>query len=142
MKKLLTTTALIFAAAAAPAAAAEAGLSADVSFDGQRAFSCTWTGVPEGEDCLAIVGDAQDEVRLLERHGAEQATITIDTGRWGTVRRTIERRDNGTWLLRGDSSQGRSWGFVCGGEPLKCAIWEGGTKKTIAKATKKVTKKA
>jgi len=45
--------------------------------------------------------------------------------------------------MRGSSSaHDKRWGFVCAGEPLRCALWEGGTKRTIAKATKTVTRKA
>ncbi|RKQ88129.1 hypothetical protein C8N24_6170 [Solirubrobacter pauli] len=142
MKKLLITTALLFATAAAPAVAAPV-VTGSVALDGQHAFDCSWTQIPEGEDCLAIVGDAADEVRLLQRHDAQQATITVDAsaiGR-GVIERTVARRADGTWLLRGSSAHG-AWGFVCAGEPLRCADWKAGTKKTIAKATKKVTRKA
>jgi len=144
MKKLLITTALIFAASAAPAAA-ETVLTADVSFDGRHAFSCSWTGFPDGEDCRAIVGDAQDEIALLERHGARRADIVVDVSALGhgIIRRSVQKRSDGTYLSRGTSKAApEGWGFVCGGAPLRCARWEGGNEdKTIAQATRKVTKK-
>jgi len=145
MKTLLITTAVLFAAAVAPATAAEPVLTGSATLDTGHSFTCSWTQVPEGEDCLAIVGDAGDEVRLLQRHGATSATFTVDATAiaHGVITRTVERRADGTWLLRGSSTEhNRRWGFVCAGEPLRCAIWEGGTTKTIARATKKVTRKS
>ena len=143
MKKLLTTTALFFVAAAAPALAAEPSITGTVELNTGHSFTCTWTQIPEGEDCLAIVGDAADEVALLERYGATSGEFTVVTPRHGTIHRSVTKRANGTWLMRGVSDAApRGWGFVCAGEPLRCAMWEGGTKKTIAKATKKVTRKA
>ncbi|MDA0185431.1 hypothetical protein OJ997_34310 [Solirubrobacter phytolaccae] len=144
MKKLLITTALAFAAVTAPAAAAPT-LTGTATLDNGHTFTCTWTQIPEGEDCLAIVGDAADEVRLLQRHGATSATFTVDATAIarGVITRTVERRTDGTWLMRGSSTaHDKRWGFVCAGTPLRCAMWEGGTKKTIAKATKKVTRKS
>lgn len=143
MHKLLITTALVFAAAAAPAAA-QPVITGTATLDTGHSFTCTWTQVPEGEDCLAIVGDAADEVALVQRYGAQSATFTVDATsiRHGVITRTVSRRADGTWLMRGSSTEhDRRWGFVCAGEPLRCALWEGGTKKTIAKATKKVTSK-
>lgn len=144
MKKLLITTALLLATAA-PAAAAEPTLTGTAALSTGHTFTCTWTQIPEGEDCLALVGDAADEVRLVQRYGAEGATFTVDaTGiGHGVITRTVARRADGSWLMRGSSTEhNRRWGFVCAGEPLRCAIWEGGNaRKTIAKATKKVMRK-
>lgn len=144
MKKLLITTALLFAAAAAPAAAADPVLTGTATLDTGHSLTCSWTQVPEGEDCLALAGDAGDEVRLLERYGATRSTIVVDAtaiGR-GVTTRTTERRSDGTWLMRGSSTEHTiRWGFVCGGEPMRCALWQSNTNKTIAKATKKVTRK-
>lgn len=144
MKKLLITTALLFATAAAPAAA-QPVITGTATLDTGQSFTCTWTQIPDGEDCLAIVGDAADEVALVQRYGAQQATFTVDatTIGHGVITRTVSKRADGTWLMRGSTTENdRRWGFVCAGAPLRCALWEGGTKKTIAKATKKVTRKA
>jgi hypothetical protein len=120
---------------------AAAVVLATVAFDGKPAFECSWTQIPTGQDCLAVVGDAADEVALLERHGAQRADIVVSTPRHGVIHRSVERRDNGTWLMRGRSAAApKGWGFVCAGEPLRCAMWEGATKRTIARATRKVTR--
>jgi hypothetical protein len=142
MKMLLTITALLFATAAAPAAA-QPVITGSATLDTGHSFTCTWTQIPEGEDCLAIVGDAADEVALVQRYGGQRATFRVDatnTGH-GVITRTVAQRADGTWLMRGSSTEDdRRWGFVCAGEPLRCAIWEAGTTKTIAKATRKVTR--
>jgi len=145
MKKLLITTAVLFAAAVAPAAAAEPVITGTATLDTGQSFTCSWTQIPEGEDCLAIVGDAQDEIRLVQRYGAGSASFTVDATSvgHGVITRTVARRADGTWLMRGSSTEhDRRWGFVCAGEPLRCAMWEGDNKKkTIAAATKKVTRR-
>ena len=113
MKKLLTTTALFFVAAAAPALAAEPSLTGTVELNTGHSFTCTWTQLPEGEDCLAIVGDAADEVALLERYGATSGEFTVVTPRHGTIHRSVTKRANGTWLMRGVSDAApKGWGAV------------------------------
>ena len=145
MKKLITTTALIFAAAATPAAAVDRGvITATGTLNTGQSFSCSWTEAPEG-DCLGLTGDAKEQVALLERYGATSAefetTVTFAGKFLHSGVATVEKRADGTWLMTGrDHRTGKGRGYVCAGEPLTCAVWQAGTKKTIAKATKKVVR--
>jgi hypothetical protein len=90
--------------------------------------------------------DAADVVGLLQRYGATRAEFTLSAvyeGRqiFTNVRRTAEKRVDGTYLMTGTSEKGE-WGFVCTAEPIACAPWQEGTASTKAKATKKAKAKA
>lgn len=129
---------------AAGAIAAAPQLTAHVTLEdaggAETSFDCAWTTVPDDADCRSIVGDAQDEIALLERHGAVRAWIAVDAGRYGTIARTVQRRSDGTWLHRGTAG-GRAWGFVCAGEPLRCAHWQETEERSASAAIKRATKR-
>ncbi|HWK29322.1 MAG TPA: hypothetical protein VNS09_22350 [Solirubrobacter sp.] len=145
-KKLLITTALAFVTAAAPAAAVERGvITATGTLNTGESFSCSWTEAPEG-DCLGLTGDAVEEVTLLQRYGATRGEFVTSAsfgGRpIGSSTRTVQQRADGTWLMTGRNvATGKSWGYVCGGEEIRCVKWEAGTLKSKASATKKVLRK-
>ena len=147
---VLAALTLTGSAQAAPPTGPPSDVRVDVSVSLQdangralRTFDCAYTGAPADDrpDCLAVVGDPQDEIALIERAGADRSVVTLRTSDGLERRAGISRRADGTWLSRGSgtlpSGTAFSYGFVCDRGGDACVPWRATTATAARAAVRK-----